>query len=123
MSFRITTSHSFIIDGDELNAGARAFVRDARMFVMDGTDFGTASDRMFLKDFRLFAIDGQALNHTRPRVNTTGLFAIEGRASDTGLRAFSTLFEISGTPGQQSIVAVRETNFFALENASQETPP
>ena len=123
MPYQITTTNTFIFDGDETNAGARAFVRDFRMFGMDGVEFGTAAQRAYLKDHRLFSFEGQGHNQDRTRANFTCMFAIEGHPGDPGIYAYVTNYVFDGTPGEQSIVAARETNYFIIDNVSQETPP
>lgn len=123
MPYQINTTCSFVIDGDEMNAGNRVFARDFRTFGIDGAEVGTAANRMYLKDHRLFATEGQGVNQDSIRAKATAVFSIEGHPHDPGIHAFVTNYVFDGIAGDYSIVAARETNCFIIDNVTQETPP
>ncbi|QGH74795.1 hypothetical protein MAL1_00024 [Bacteriophage DSS3_MAL1] len=123
MPYQINTTNTFIIDGVERNAGDRVYTRDFRVFGIDGVEIGSAAQRMYLKDHRLFCFEGQGINQDRARAKSTAFFTIEGNPTDPGIHGFSTYFTFDGIAGDQSIVAARETNYFIIDNVSQETPP
>ena len=122
MPYQINTTHTFILDGSETNAGQRAFVRDARAFALDGAEFGSAANRMFLKDLRAFVMSGQGDNATSARGMATSMFALSGPPRNA-IHANMITFSFDGRPWQHNIVTGRVSGSFIIENAAQETPP
>lgn len=123
MPYLIATTNTVIIDGDEMNAGDRAFVKDARAFILDGAETGTAASRMFMKDHKLFTLEGGFASLVAPRVNQHAIFAIEGPPSDNSVHVFPLTFVIDGRPGPTSTVSAQSTSAYIIDTLPQETPP
>jgi hypothetical protein len=122
MTYLIDTTKSFIIDGDEMNAGDRAFAVGTRTYILDGNELGTSSQRMFLKDHRVFVIDGGAAAKVSTRVADVSSFAISGR-NNNGVAAHTMSFVISGRLGLRSLLAMRLASSFVIDNSPQEPAP
>lgn len=84
MSVTVTTQSDYIIDGDELNAGERAFVRNTRLYVLDGAEAGNAGERQFVRDSVVRVINGR-VGPTFPGmfVNSNNFHMVQGRAGSS----------------------------------------
>ncbi|AMO44071.1 hypothetical protein vBRpoSV10_12 [Ruegeria phage vB_RpoS-V10] len=124
MPYSVDTLSYFVIDGDETNAGARAFLRDTHMVVIDGAEVGTAGLRQFLKDSRFRIISGGPSKQAYESILYTSMFAITGRGSigECSL-AQHAVFAIEGNSPAGGPLPVRSTSFFTIEDVPQEAAP
>lgn len=125
MPYQINTTVTFIIDGDELNAGARAMARDQRFLVIDGAEVGTAGLRQFAKDTKAVVITGGPSKKDSPDLAYTSAIAITGIPYAAGVYAYTVGYVIDGisSPHASAPEAARSTNTIIIDDVPQETPP
>lgn len=115
MAYQVTTNNAFILDGDELQAGERVFLRDMRLFAVEGEEAGSAAMRMFVRDSRAFSISGGSAARPEQSVTATVFYAIDGSPSGPAIHMAHGPVIIDGVPGNTSINAVRASSAFIIE--------
>jgi hypothetical protein len=117
MSVQLNSQVSYIIDGFELNAGERVFLKDAVFKIIDGSEVGTAGLRVFLKDHFLRSIDGGPRASDvddRVYISSHYPFIITGRASGERVQLNPHAFVLTGRPNPE-FSALVSTSAFIIE--------
>jgi hypothetical protein len=113
MAVSLNTNSSFVIDGFETNAGARVFLKNAVFHIIDGADAGSAAERSFLKDHRVFVVDGGRRLLGAGLLGTTA-YVVTGRPPPGSVHLNPMTYVVSGraSPGT---VNMPSSAFFAID--------
>ena len=124
MPYQISTTTSFIIDGDETNAGQRVFARHVPTFVIDGLEAGTAANRAFLRVTKFFVIDGGLNAQPDPYVTQASQFMIDGKPVGGHVNfQYDSAFSVEARAGGNTYVGTRAFSTFTIEDVAQEPTP
>lgn len=118
MSVQVSYKSFYVIEGDDLSDGDRAFLRMTSVYVIDGDEAGNAAQRAFARDFSVRLIEGRpAQDYPGIYTNTHNLYEIDGRMRAGGVFTnYISSYVIEGVaPVATDMVLVKTHTIYAVE--------
>lgn len=118
MTVKVGSSNFYVIEGDNLSDGDRAYLRSFSAYVVDGDEAGNAAVRAFVRDSVFRVIDGVPAQ-TFPGMyqNAHAIFEISGRLRASGVFTNTTTFYVIDgvAPKETDMALVKQHAVYAVE--------
>lgn len=118
MTVKVGSSNFYVIEGDNLSDGDRAYLRAFTVYVIDGDEAGNAAMRAFVRDSTVRVIEGvPAPAFPGMFQNAHAAFEISGRLRASGVFANTTsCYVIEGVaPPATDMALVKQHAVYAVE--------